>query len=122
MINVDSPANRMRARAVLISREFKAVLLAVPERFGIMLAARLRGWLWRWLFRGPDGEVHRAGGIVLSDLRKFCHADKPTIFHPDAAVMARREGRREVWTRIMNYLHLDENEVRKLMELDDGRY
>lgn len=109
--------NWLRLRRLLISREFKAVFKGVPERFLGLIARRI----WRWLFIASDGKVHRAGGVILNDLREFCHADKPTIFHQDATVMARREGRREVWVRIQNYLNLDEEDVRNLMELDDGR-
>lgn len=110
--------NALRRRSILVSREFKAVFLGVPERFAKRLLTR---WVLRWLFLGPNGKPHRAGEIVLSDLRKFCHADKPTIFTSDPHLMARREGRREVWNRIINYLNLDEYEVRKLMEIDDGQ-
>jgi hypothetical protein len=34
--------------------------------------------------------------------------------------MARRQGRRDVWLRISNYLLLDEEQVNRLMEVDDG--
>ncbi|WP_404480035.1 hypothetical protein [Novosphingobium sp. BL-52-GroH] len=76
--------------------------------------------LYRWVFgEGPEG-MRRCGELVLSDLAEFCHADKPTIFDTDPLVMARREGRREVFVRIQNFLNLDENAVRKVMEIDDG--
>lgn len=108
--------NQLRERSIRISRLFKGVFMGVPERF----ASVMTRWIWRWLFLGPDGRVHRGGRIVLADLREFCRADQPTNFSTNAMVMARREGRREVWERIVNYLNLDEHEVRKLMELDDG--
>lgn len=107
--------NRARYRAILISREVKWALMAVPERFQNLL----RVWLWRWLFKGPDGKLHRAGEIVLADLRDFAAVGQP-IFSPDPLVMARRLGRREVVERIINYLNLDEGTVQKIMELDDG--
>lgn len=111
-----SHTNRLRERAILISREFKAVFHGVPERFAKVMVR----WLWRWLFLGPDGKPHRAGRIVLRDLAQFCGAAGKTIFHANPQMLARREGRREVFVRICILLNLDEHEVRKLMELDDG--
>lgn len=111
-----SERNRLRERAILIAREFKAVFHGVPERFAKVMARRI----WRWLFLGPDGKPHRAGRIVLRDLAQFCGAAGKTIFHADPHILARREGRREVFVRICILLSLDEMEVRKLMELDDG--
>jgi hypothetical protein len=42
---------------------------------------------------------------VLTDLVNFCCAAE-TSFHPDPAVLARNEGRREVWLRIIKYSSL----------------
>ncbi len=106
-----SETNRARFRAVLISR-------AVKELFWGLIPRRR---LWRWLFFGEDGTVlRRPGEILLADLREFAFLDGRSIFHTDPLMMARREGRREVGMRILNYLNLDENVVQKLMELDDG--
>lgn len=88
--------NPLRVRAILMSREYKA------------------------LFFGENGEIKMSGHRVLADLRDFTHLTAATIFSSDALEMARREGRREVGVRIMNYLNLDEEAVQKLMELDDG--
>lgn len=87
--------NDLRTRAVLKSRHFK------------------------WLFLGDNGAVKRSGERVLADLRSFCFADRTTIFDSDPIIMARREGRREVFVRIVNFLNLDEGTVQKLMELED---
>lgn len=108
-----SETNRIRYRAVIIGRQVKQILMAVP---GHVIPKR---WLFRWLFLAPDGQVHRAGEIVLADLREFAGMPN-TPFNPDPIIMARRVGRQEVVQRIYNYLNLDENAVRKLMELDDG--
>lgn len=43
--------------------------------------------------------------VVLSDLAKFCRADKST-FDADPRVHALMEGRREVFLRIMEHLEL----------------
>lgn len=112
--------NRLRRRAILIAREFKWVFMAVPAWFTARPPKGLRRRLFRWLFLGEGGRLHRAGEVVLADLRGFCFADRSTIFDADPIVMARREGRREVFVRITNYLNLDEAAVQKIMELDDG--
>jgi hypothetical protein len=87
--------NRFRWRAILIAREYKRV------------------------FHEGD-TLSRAGEYVLADLRRFCRADRPTIFDKDAMTMARREGRREVFVRLTNFLNLDEGAVQQLMEVEDG--
>lgn len=115
MIGGVSPVNRQRYRAILIAREVKHVLCAVPEIYG-----REPRHLWRWLFLGHDGRPHRAGEIVLADLRRYARLDGPSIFDRDAQELAYREGKRAVVMRILNYLNLDEGAVQKLMELDDG--
>jgi hypothetical protein len=43
---------------------------------------------------------------VLADLRVFCHATKST-FSDNPLEMARLEGRREVFNRIMNFLKIN---------------
>jgi hypothetical protein len=110
-----SRANRERYRAILIGREVKHLFGAIPEIFG----ASPRH-LWRWLFLGHDGKPHRAGEIVLADLRRYARLDRATIYDPDAHELAYREGKRAVVMRIFHYLNLDEHAVQVLMELDDG--
>lgn len=111
-----TPENRLRWRYVLISRAWRTCLWLSPE----WLRARWLGWLWRAMFLGPDGGPHRAAEIVLADLRDYALLDRPTIFDTDPLVMAYREGRRSVVMRMINYLNLDEDAVRKVMEVDDG--
>lgn len=110
-----SQRNQARYRAVLISREVKWLFVHVPSR--------IRGWLiglaWRWLFKVDGEKMHRAGEVILADLRDFARVGMP-IFDTDPLVMARRLGRREVVERIMNYLELDETVVQQLMQVDDG--
>lgn len=86
--------NWLRARAVNLSRATKGLFM-------------------------QNGALSRDGEVVLADLREYCFAQKST-FDPDARVQARREGRREVWLRLTKSLNLDESEVQKLMEVDDG--
>jgi len=65
-----SQQNRLRFRAILIARDVKWLLGGMPERFAKRAARRwLMGPLLRWLFLAPDGRPHRAGEIVLAELR-----------------------------------------------------
>lgn len=109
-----SAENRVRYRAILIGRAVKWVFKAVPDRWREHLAAPF----WRWAFVSAEGQLHRSGEIMLADLREFCTATP--VFSTEPLVMARRAGRREVFERIVNYLNLDEAQVQKIMELDDG--
>ena len=51
-----------------------------------------------------------AGQEVLIDLAKFCRANS-TTFDPDPRLHAVLEGRREVWLRIANHLHLTQDQL-----------
>ncbi|MCJ8158849.1 hypothetical protein [Sphingomonas sp. LaA6.9] len=70
------------------------------------------------LFKSEQGQIGRTAQRVLADLAGYCFADKST-FHDNALIMARREGRRDVWLRIKGYLNLDEAQVQQIMEIDD---
>lgn len=65
------------------------------------------------LFGGADGVPAGDAAIVLADLREFCRGMKSS-FDSDTHVTALLEGRREVWLRIMGYLHLTEAEMIRL--------
>lgn len=60
------------------------------------------------------GKLSPAAQGVLRDLAKFCRADR-TTFHPDPRVHAALEGRREVWLRITQHLHLSSEELFALL-------
>ncbi len=47
---------------------------------------------------------------VLEDLAAFCRAHE-TAFNPDPRIHAALEGRREVWLRIQNHLHLTSEQL-----------
>jgi hypothetical protein len=103
--------NMIRLRAINLSRHFRDLFWTLP------LPTRA---IWRWLFLTEGGAtVRRSGERALADLAEFCFAKKST-FDSDPLVMARRNGRRDVWLRITNYLNLDEDAVQKIMEIDDG--
>jgi hypothetical protein len=110
-----SDRNRLRAKAIAVSRAFKDLFWAAR--------APQRG-VWRRLFLADDGEtLRRTGEAALADLRDFCFAhanNRRALFSNDPLVMARRVGRREVFDRITTYLNLDEAAVQQLMEIDDG--
>lgn len=65
----------------------------------------------------PDAE------IVLKDLARFCRAHRSTAVYSqvrgtlDPLASARLDGRREVWLRIVEHLHLDD---RFLVNLREG--
>jgi hypothetical protein len=112
---VTQQLNRLRWRAIVTARAFKELFFApmLPRRW-------LTRWLWRWLLRADDGvTLRRVGEAALADLRDYCFADS-SAFDPDPIIMARRQGRRDVWLRITKYLNLDEAQVQQLMEIDDG--
>ena len=125
--------NGRRLRAVRMARAFKAVFqpMAVRDARARMAGAVLLliAWLtgggqaWRrWIYRivFTEGDTRRmAARAVLADLRDFTFAQS-SAFDRDPIIMARREGRRDVWLRITQYLNLDEEQVQKLMEIDDG--
>lgn len=108
--------NQARGLAIRLSRYFVALFRGVPDRFAPLLTR----WVWRWLFLSADGQLHRGGRIVLRDLGRFARVHQLSNFSSDPLVMARREGRREVFARIQYLLNLNETEIRKMMENDDG--
>jgi hypothetical protein len=117
--------NRRRWRAVLISRDWKALLPSMSAPAWLRTIAALltaivgRRWAYRTAFTGDDGAMRIATQHVLADLREYSFA-RTSAFDPDPIIMARRQGRRDVWLRISNYLNLDEAQVQTLMEIDDG--
>ena len=124
--------NGRRLRAVRMARAFKAVFQPMAIRDArVRLAGSillLIAWLtggrqaWRrWIYRigFTEGDTRRmAARAVLADLRDFTFAQS-SAFDRDPIIMARRQGRRDVWLRIANYLNLDEAEVQLFMEQDD---
>jgi hypothetical protein len=117
--------NRRRMRALRIAREWKGLLSTVRAPLWLRAIAALlaaifgRRWAYRAAFTGNDGALRIASQHVLADLREYSFA-RTSAFDPDPIIMARRQGRRDVWLRISNYLNLDEAQVQTLMEIDDG--
>lgn len=76
---------------------------------------------YRALFLQQDDQVKPAARDVLLDLKRFCHAGKPTYkvggngaIDPLASAVA--EGRREVWLRIVEHLELEDRFIVNLRE------
>lgn len=78
---------------------------AMLEKIRLALFGRQR--TYQTVFNTPEGRA------VLEDLASFCRADEST-FHPDARIAANLDGRREVWLRIQQHLHLDSEDLWKL--------
>lgn len=114
-----SADNQERFYRMQVARAWKEIFMGVPERAARWIAGTfLVRWIWRWLFLSAEGELSRAGEIVLADLRNdFLLRGQ---FHKDPIEMARRVGQREVIEQLFYYLALDEKRVQQLMELDDG--
>lgn len=74
---------------------------------------------YRAVFSSPSGEA------VLADLHRFCRASKSSVMISpqtgviDSHAMAVNEGRREVFLRITNHLHLDDADIMKIKEQID---
>jgi len=121
--------NAQRKLVLTLSRDWKTILpqLSAPAWLraiaGLLVAIVGRGWAYRITFMADDRVLRIAAHHVLADLRTFCCATadgRRPIFSSDPLVMARRLGRREAFDRIIKYLNLDEAQVQKIMEIDDG--
>jgi len=68
---------------------------------------------YKLVFNSPPGQA------VLSDLARFCRANVST-FHANDRAHALAEGRREVWLRIANHLHMTPDELYRLVAGEDS--
>lgn len=66
-----------------------------------------RQFSYRQTFASPYGQR------VLADLAQFCRAHEST-FHPDARMAAMLDGRREVFLRIQQQMHLSPDQLYEL--------
>lgn len=81
----------------------------------------LRRSSYRALFLHPQGGLAPASEIVLADLRRVCCTDRPTTVvdrdgRVDPIATARNEGKREIWIRVQQALHLDDAKIMSLMD------
>jgi hypothetical protein len=77
---------------------------------------------FRACFLGGDGKPTNDGAAVLTELRRFCYGNKPTIktgpqgIDPLASVAA--AARQEVYFRVLAMLNLDDSDLQQLYKLD----
>jgi hypothetical protein len=71
---------------------------------------RYRKAAYQRTFDNPEGKK------VLADLRRFCGATAPTADVSNVNATYMREGRREVYLRIMHHLNLTDEQVMRLVE------
>ena len=61
-------------------------------------------------YRRTFSKENQDAVVVLRDLAQFCRASEST-FNPVAAMSDRLDGRREVWLRIQQHIHLTDEEL-----------
>lgn len=94
--------------------------MTFPEWFKRKVGGRRRAW--QRLLLGDDRRPSADAEIVLKDLARFCRAHHSTAVYShvrgamDPIASARADGRREVWLRIVENLHLDERFLTNLRE------
>lgn len=77
---------------------------------------------WQRLMLAEHGRLTADAEIALKDLARFCRAHRSTaVYSPvrgaiDPIASARADGRREVYLRIVENLHLDERFLTNLRE------
>lgn len=74
-------------------------------------------WSWRLLMRKEGGELSDPAKTVLADLNQFCHSQ--SVYSDNPLMMARLEGRREVYMRIMKFLYIDVSKQLPMEEYSD---
>lgn len=86
-----------------------------PEA-GLGLRAKLQAF-YRFLSGRRTAYQRVFGSVyaeeVLKDLARFCRANETTV-HENERMSAVLEGRREVWLRIQEHLHLSPDEIFEL--------
>lgn len=77
---------------------------------------------YRRMFLTDDGELNEDAKVIMKDLRKFCRATTSTAMvspvsgQIDPMAMAMAEGRREVFNRLNEFLHLSDKVIHNLRE------
>ena len=93
----------------------------IPDWFRRRIQSRRLAW--QRLMLAEKGRLTPDAEFVLKDLARFCRAHRSTaVFSAirgavDPIASARADGRREVYLRIVEHLHLDE---RFLVNLREG--
>jgi len=77
---------------------------------------------YRRVFLADTGELNQDALVIMADLAKFCRARgstamvSPVTGSIDPIAMAMAEGRREVFNRINEYLHINDQILQNLRE------
>ena len=86
------------------------MLAEMRDKLRAVFSTRQR--YYQQTFKGPVAKE------VLRDLSRFCRANVST-FHENDRAHCLAEGRREVWLRIANHLHLTPDELYRLTVGED---
>jgi hypothetical protein len=78
---------------------------------------------YRRMFLADDNTPNADARVVIADLKRFCRAEAPCIQYDkagklDPVASAYLEGRREVYLRIMHFLHIDDSTIYNITEND----
>lgn len=102
---------------------------AAKIREGIARLRRLKAWrlsnCYRAILLEADGRTAKVEAQrILADQRRYAQMDKGNFPRDregrmDPVAMARIEGRREQYRRMIEFLNLDPEAVRKFAEVDD---
>ncbi len=89
-----------------------------------LMQARAGALWWRRaayqeVFGANPGARSTSQQMVLADLARFCRA-RNTTFTPDAREHALLEGRRETWLRLIQHLHMSDEDIQALTEIEHG--
>lgn len=76
------------------------------SRLGRRLTVRQLRSAYNLTFRTPSGTNY-----VLPDLSEFCHAQEPAPRDDSLFAQGRAAGRRDVWLRIQEHIHLTDEEL-----------
>lgn len=89
------------------------------------LRARLfrRAAAYKAVFRAPGGDLNPMAEIVMSDLARYCYANRSTLKvsqvtqQSDALATAFAEGRRDVFNRIQAMCNLQPDELERIARM-----
>lgn len=75
-----------------------------------------RSRAWKQLLLDKNGNLKPEARLVVADLARFCRANSTTFTPGDPHTSTHLEGRREVFTRIISYIGLNELLIYKIEE------
>lgn len=80
---------------------------------------RKRRAAYREVFGADPDKMTPAQRTVWLDMAKFCYADYPT-FDPDPRIHAMKEGRREWWLRVRQFVNLSDRQISAWRDQEDA--